>query len=214
MKTQRIVILGAGGDGLVIAGAVENLARSGKEVMVAGFLDDSQNEEAFFEGYPLLGTLDEWGFLDSDIQFIPAIQKVGDMARRATRIEGLGIPTERWTSIIHPQTMISDTAQIGRGVYIAAFCTLQPRCRIHDFSSLRAGAALGHDTTVSRHGYIGPNAVMCGRSALGVGAHLGPGAVLLDGRCLGDYAIAGINAGITKDVPPYGVVMGNPAKRT
>lgn len=211
--SQRIVILGAGGDGLVIAEAVLQLAKCGNAMEIVGFLDDAFPSGGRFEGWPVHGALDDWAKLEGEIQFVPALQKVGDMLRRSERIDQLGIPAERWATVIHPQAMISSSARIGRGVYVAAFCSVQPRCLVEDFASLRAGAALGHDAVVSRHAYVGPNAVMCGRSLLGVGAHLGPGAVLLDGRSIGDFSIAGINSAITKNVHPLTIMMGNPAKK-
>lgn len=212
---SRLVILGAGGDGLVVAEAVAQIARQGgaDALKVDGFLDDAFPEGGNFEGFPVLGGLDAWSRLDAEVRFIAAIQKVGDMPRRVKRLDALGIPPERWASVIHPTAMVSASAKIGIGVYIAAFCSVQPRCLIDDFASLRAGAALGHDATVSRHGYVGPNAVMCGRTRIGVGAHLGPGAVLLDNREVGEFSVVGIGAAVTKDVAPFSVAMGNPAKR-
>ena len=115
--------------------------------------------------------------------------------------------------MIHPTAMIASSATIGFGAYIAAFCSVQPRCSIGDFATLRAGAALGHDAIVSRHAYVGPNAVMCGKTVLHTGAHLGPGAVVLDERVVGQFAVVGIGSAVTKDVTDYAVVMGNPAKR-
>jgi acetyltransferase-like isoleucine patch superfamily enzyme len=54
---------------------------------------------------------------------------------------------------------------------------------------------------------------MCGRSRLEFGSHLGPGAVLLDSRTMGTFSVAGIAAAVTKSVPDYWVVFGNPAIR-
>lgn len=210
----QLVILGAGGDGLVIAEAARAATPGGPPgAHVVGFLDDAYPTGGSFEGYPVLGPLDAWGSLPPQVKFVPAVQKVGDMPRRVGRLDGLGIPRERWATVVHPAAMVAASAQVGVGVYIAAFCSVQPRCAIGDFASLRAGAALGHDATVGRHGYVGPNAVMCGRTRLGEGAHLGPGAVLLDNRQIGDFSVAGIAAAVTKDVAPYSIVMGNPARR-
>jgi acetyltransferase EpsM len=213
--SKRLVILGAGGDGLVVAEAIAQLAGQGgpEAPSFVGFLDDAYSQAGRFEGFSVLGTIDKWTELEEDIAFVPAIQKVGDMPRRAARLDGLGIPLERWATVVHPTAMVAASATIGAGVYIAAFCSVQPRCVVDDFSTLRAGAALGHDAKVSRHGYVGPNAVMCGRTTLGEGSHLGPGAVLLDNRQVGEFSVVGVASAVTKDVAPYSIVMGNPAKR-
>jgi acetyltransferase-like isoleucine patch superfamily enzyme len=54
---------------------------------------------------------------------------------------------------------------------------------------------------------------MCGRSTLDFGAHLGPGAVLLESKTMGSFSVAGIAAAVTKSVPAFWVVFGNPAVR-
>ena len=47
-----------------------------------------------------------------------------------------------------------------------------------------------------------------------IGNHVwvGAGATILKGVTVGDHAIIGGGSVVTKDVPPYAVVMGNPAK--
>lgn len=207
-----VVILGAGGDGLVIAECIRHAAAAGMQIKVRGFLDDgTPNGE--FGGHPILGRLDEWRKLPDELLFIPAIQKVRDMPRRSRRIDGLEIPRHRWKTVIHPNAVVASSAVLGVGAYVAACATIQPGCRIGDFASLRAGAALGHDVIVERHAYVGPNATMCGRTLLSEGAHLGPNAVVLDGKSVGRFAVVGIGAAVTKDVSEYVVVMGNPARR-
>lgn len=44
------------------------------------------------------------------------------------------------------------------------------------------------------------------------GAWVGAGATILPGVCVGRYAIVGAASVVTKDVPDYAVVVGNPAK--
>lgn len=213
---KKIVILGAGGDGLVLAEAIAQHNKQAVEsdkMAVEAFLDDAYTVEGTYEGFRVLGGLNFWCKLSPDILFIPAIQKVRDMPRRAARLEALEIPPERWATVVHPTAVIASCAKIGSGVYIGAFCSVQPRCVVGDFATLRAGAALGHDATVSRHAYVGPNAVLCGKTVLHCGAHLGPGAVLLDERSVGQFAVVGIGSAVTKNVTDYAVVMGNPAKR-
>ncbi len=44
------------------------------------------------------------------------------------------------------------------------------------------------------------------------GAWIGAGASILPGICIGRYAVVGAASVVTKDVPDYAVVVGNPAK--
>jgi acetyltransferase-like isoleucine patch superfamily enzyme len=47
---------------------------------------------------------------------------------------------------------------------------------------------------------------------VGQGATLGAGSVIVCGSTIGPYAFVAAGAVVTKDVPPYGFVKGNPAK--
>lgn len=208
----EVVVLGAGGDGLVVAEAIRQASDAGQPMRLVGFLDDAR-PAPIVDGHPVFGGLDDWHRLASEVRFVPAIQKVRDMPRRANRLERLAIPRDRWATVIHPSAVVARNVQIGIGVYIAACTTIQPGCRIGDFASVRGGAALGHDATVERHAYVGPNATMCGRTRLSEGAHLGPNAVILDALAVGRFAVVGIGAAVTRPVPDFAVVMGNPARR-
>jgi acetyltransferase-like isoleucine patch superfamily enzyme len=44
------------------------------------------------------------------------------------------------------------------------------------------------------------------------GASLGAGSVLLGGITIGEFAMVGAGAVVTRDVPPYALVIGNPAR--
>jgi sugar O-acyltransferase (sialic acid O-acetyltransferase NeuD family) len=212
MQHQSIIVLGAGGDALVIAEAIIQGQRSGLPIELAGFLDDALKGQQVY-GRPVLGGLDDWSSLSSNVCFVPAIQKVKDAIRRTIRLDDMKIPAERWITVIHPKAAVSSDALIGHGAFIASCATVQPESRIGAFASLRAGAMLGHHCEVKEHAYVGPNAVMCGRSVLERGAHLGPGAVLLESKTLGEFSVAGIGAAVTKDVAARTIVFGNPARR-
>lgn len=196
----------------MIAEAILQGAAAGAPVELAGFLDDNMSGQRVY-GHPVFGGLEDWRSLPQDIRFNPAIQKVKDAVRRTERLEALAIPPERWCTVIHPRAVVSSDARLGIGVFIASCATIQPESSVGNFSSLRAGAMLGHHCEVDAHAYVGPNAVMCGRSRLERGAHLGPGAVLLESKVMGEFSIAGIGSAVTKNVVARTIVFGNPARR-
>ncbi|MDA9430537.1 hypothetical protein [Bradyrhizobium sp. CCBAU 51627] len=213
MSTKKIVVLGGPGDGFSLAEAIQFAERAGRDVKLVGFLNDVLPRGEILHSVPVLGALNDWREVDSDVQFIPAIQKVGDMPQRARRIEDLRIPDDRWGTFVHPAAVVSSDVEIGCGSFVLSCATVQPAARIGRFAGVRAGAMLGHHCEIGDHTYVGPNATMCGRSVLERGAYLGPGAVLMDGRVMSQFSLAGIAAAVTKDVPEYWVVFGNPARR-
>jgi acetyltransferase EpsM len=209
---KKVIILGAGGDAKVIAETLSNsTVQSKKKLRLTGFLDDALYGTNFC-GLPVFGGLNDWKKLGDDVFFISAIQKVRDMPRRTQRIEEIGIPSERWVNVIHKQAFISEDTVLGKGIFISAFVSIQPGCTVGDFATMRAGAAMGHDSTLGRHGYMGPNSTLCGKSIIKEAGHLGPNAVVLDDKVVGRFAIVGIGAAVTKNIPDFAIAMGNPAR--
>jgi acetyltransferase-like isoleucine patch superfamily enzyme len=51
------------------------------------------------------------------------------------------------------------------------------------------------------------------RCVIGRGATLGAGAIILPGVSIGEYAMVGAGAVVSRDVLPYAVVLGNPARQ-
>lgn len=172
---RRLVVLGGPGDGLVVAEAIHQAAAAGQAIELVGFLNDALPSGSVLQNVPVLGRFEDWRLLDSDMLFCPAVQKVKDMPARVDRIESLGIPDERWGTIIHPRAVVASDVEVGVGAFVASCVTVQPGSRIGRFASVRAGAVLGHHSVVDDHGYVGPNATMCGRTVVSYGAHLGPG---------------------------------------
>ena len=60
--------------------------------------------------------------------------------------------------------------------------------------------------------HIAPKVALCGGVKVGEGALLGVGVVVIPGIKIGKWSIIGAGSVVTKDVPDYAVVVGNPAR--
>ena len=103
----------------------------------------------------------------------------------------------------------------GDFVYIGPHSQLPPRVHIGHYSSLSARVAI----VGSDHHYDKPGVpvVFSGRpssriTTIGLDVLIGHGAILLRGITIGNGAVVGAGAIVTKDVPPYAIVVGVPAK--
>jgi acetyltransferase EpsM len=209
---KRLVILGGPGDGAIVAAAALAAARAGAPYAVAGYLNDSIARSEVIHGLPVLGRFEEWSTLESDTIFIPSIHKVGQMPARAARVKSLGIPCERWGSVLHPQSFVAPDATLGCGVFVASFATVQPGSRIGDFVCIRSGAHISHDTIIGDFAFIGPNASLAGRTSVDEGGHIGSNASIREHLTVGAFAIVGLGAVVTKPVDANCIVAGNPAR--
>ena len=71
---------------------------------------------------------------------------------------------------------------------------------------------VAHNVRIGRDAAVIANAMLGGSSRVGARAWIAPSAVLRDGVTIGDDALVGLGAVVTKDVEPGAVVMGNPAR--
>ena len=78
--------------------------------------------------------------------------------------------------------------------------------------ALRAGARVGNDVTVEDFVFLGVNSILCSGSKIEAGAHIAPGAAVGNDVRVGRFAVVGLGAVVTKDVPDYSIVVGNPAR--
>ena len=109
---------------------------------------------------------------------------------------------------------------IGKNVYIDAGVTIGSGVKIQNNVSVYAGVTveddvfLGPGMTFTNDLY--PRAFNTGweitPTRVRKGASIGAGAVIVCGVTIGEYAMVGAGAVVTKDVPPYTLVVGNPAR--
>jgi acetyltransferase-like isoleucine patch superfamily enzyme len=67
---------------------------------------------------------------------------------------------------------------------------------------------------VSDQVYLGQTSVVMGYSRIETGAHIAPGAIVRDGITVGQFALVGMGAVVTRNVPPFAIVAGVPARVT
>jgi len=89
-------------------------------------------------------------------------------------------------------------------LYHMSGIVLSPHCTVGSDCQLRHGVTVGN--TVDRAGRE------LGVATIGDGVELGAGCAVIGGIHVGDHARIGALATVTKSVPPWGVVVGNPGQ--
>ena len=122
--------------------------------------------------------------------------------------------------------VILPQARIGAEANICSHCLIENDVVIGDRVTVKSGVQLWDGLRIGDDVFIGPNVTFTNDkfprskvypecfpiTAVGRGASIGAGAVLLPGVTIGEYAMIGAGAVVTRDVPPHMNVVGNPAR--
>lgn len=117
--------------------------------------------------------------------------------------------------------IVYENAQIGNNNYIAPHAVIN-NCRIGNYCSIGPGCMLGlgeHDlnaiSTCPKVGNGDGDMTLFGKDGatrIENDVWIGANAVVKQGVCVATGAVIGAGAVVTKDVPPYAIVVGAPAK--
>ena len=129
-------------------------------------------------------------------------------AARAARAAGLDNPL----TLHDPTAVVASTARFGHGVYANAASVVASQAEVGCFAHVNRSASVGHHDVLGFAASLGPGVVLAGHVEIGAAAFVGTGATVLPGVRVGRRAVVGAGAVVTKDVPDFTVVVGNPAR--
>jgi acetyltransferase-like isoleucine patch superfamily enzyme len=129
------------------------------------------------------------------------------------------------TKVWHFAVILQDVV-IGENCSIGSHAEIGRGCIIGDGTRIGKGVFLPPDSIVGDHVFIGPNSVFTDDRYPKAGnrdyvaeppricdfAAIGAGAVILPGIVIGSHAMIGAGAIVTRNVPEYGMVRGEPAR--
>lgn len=113
---------------------------------------------------------------------------------------------------IHHKAFVADDAIIESGAQILVNATVCVDASIGKGSIVNTGSIVDHECKIGKGVHICPGSHLAGCVEVGDYATIYTGAVILPRIKIGEGAIVGAGAVVTKDVPPYTVVVGNPAR--
>jgi UDP-2-acetamido-3-amino-2,3-dideoxy-glucuronate N-acetyltransferase len=135
----------------------------------------------------------------------------------------IGTETRIWHfSHIMAGAIIGENCNIGQNVVIAPRVVLGNNVKVQNNVSVYTGVICEDDV------FLGPSCVFTNvmnprsfisrkdefkQTLVKKGATIGANATIICGVTIGEYAMIGAGSVVTKDVPPYALIVGNPGKQ-
>lgn len=117
----------------------------------------------------------------------------------------------KFKSIFDPTSIISNKAEIGRGVYVGPGVIINNDAKINDNCIINTGAIVEHDAKIGSHVHLAPGSKVMGSSIIGNKSFIGAGAIINNNLKLANNCKIGSGAVVIKDLKTKGLYAGIPA---
>lgn len=118
---------------------------------------------------------------------------------------------------IREGAVVGDGTSIGRGAYIDTNVSIGRNCKVQNYACIYSGATIGNDVFIGPHVCFTndrePRAVGPWEpqpTIVQPGVSIGANATILCGIIIGAHAMIGAGSVVTRSVPKYAKVVGNP----
>lgn len=200
---NKLVIIGAGGHGKVIADIAE---KNGYEDIL--FLDDSPEAKSC-GGHKVAGkSIDASSYRGAD--FVVAIGNSETRRRIQLFLEENGL---RVVSLIHPSATVAPDVSVGAGTVVMAGAVVNPGVVIGRGCIVNTCSSVDHDCLVGNFVHISVGSHLAGTVTVGDDTLIGIGAVLVNNIKITDNVTVGAGAVVLCDISECGIYVGSPVRK-
>ncbi len=203
---MRVLLIGAGGHGQVVADILRSNPVSSHEVV--GFLDDEPaTRERDGVADVVLGPIEARGRVPHDA----VIVCVGDNVARKRIFLALEADGAQFATAVHRAVVLAPDVAVGTGTMICAGVVVNVGTRIGRNAIVNTSCSIDHHCVIEDHVHVAPGVRLGGNVTIGEGTLVGIGATVLPGVKVGARAVVGGGSVVVRDVPSGITIAGNPA---
>lgn len=214
MGVQQIAVYGAGGFARELAWLVQSCNGTEDLYQVVCFIDDNPATHG-----TLINEIPSMSLATAHQRYPDAAVVIGVGAPKirqsiAQKVAAAGFC---FATIIHPRTEMSQWVKVGEGTVICSGNILTTNITLGQQVQINLDCTIGHDVIMDDYATLAPGVHISGCVHLGKRVYVGTGAVVINGAqgepiVIGDDAVVGAGACVTKSVAPGLTVVGIPAK--
>ena len=198
---KKVVIIGAGGHGRVVA----DIANACGDTVI-GFLDDGNNAN---NKVNIIGTsADAVKYCDGETELFIAI---GNCKVRERIMSSL--PDAKWYTAIHPSAVISSSAVIGEGTCIMPNAVVNNSAVIGKGVIINTCASVDHDDVIGDFVHIACGARLAGTVTVGNCTWIGIGSTISNNVSVCSNLMIGAGTVVVNDIKEEGTYVGVPARK-
>ncbi|MCJ9707753.1 acetyltransferase [Bordetella hinzii] len=198
----------------ILADYVRKLANLNIENGYEFFFVDLMPKAREINGYPVLS---EQEFFDREYEERYFSIPIADSQLRKRIAEKCITQGAKPLTLVSPHAITYDCNEIAEGAIICSLSTITSNVKIGKQFHANIYSYVEHDCVIGDYVTFAPNVHCNGNIHIHDHAYIGAGAILKQGTLekplvIGEGAIVGMGAVVTKDVPPFTTVVGNPAR--
>jgi sugar O-acyltransferase (sialic acid O-acetyltransferase NeuD family) len=199
---KKLVIVGAGGHGKVVADIAQNYY---DEIV---FLDDASIDKCM--DYSVVGKVCDYKEHLSTADFFVAI---GNPNIRKKITEILEQSRGNVVSLIHPRAVVAKEVEIGKGTVIMAGSVVNPDVRIGNGCIVNTCASVDHECVISDYVHVSVGVHIAGAVSIGDGTFVGAGATVINNVEIAPWCTIGAGAVVIHSLTDAGTYVGVPARK-
>jgi len=211
-EIRDIILWGATGQAKVLREFVET-----RERKIIAVFDNNRELNPPFPDIPLMfgrTGFESWLGKHQEKERLGCLSAIGgsrgkDRAVIQAYLESFGIVSP---VVVHPRAFVAQDAVIGDGSQILSQCAVCAGTTLGRSCIVNTGATVDHECRLGDGVHIGPGAHLASAVVVEDFATVFTGGVVIPGILIGRHAIVGAGAIVTRNVPPFSVVAGNPAR--
>lgn len=203
----KVIVIGQGGHSKVISDIIQCLPH----ITLLGYLDDKYSSLSIGDQlyYGPISEAKKILSLYNEVQFIIGI---GNNFVRKIIVEKLGLPTDRYFTLVHPSAIISPSAVIGPGSVIMPHSVINADSYIGKHVIVNTSAIIEHDNEIEDYVHLSPNVTLTGQVMVKEGSHIGSSATIIPSKQVGEWSVIGAGATVINNIPPFSLAVGTPAR--